>query len=70
MITLITAPPGYGKTVHAVWNEIRPAIEKGRLVYTSGIPKLKLPTISLKDAVGKIAGRTIDAVGDQQMIAG
>lgn len=46
MITLITGQPGNGKTAFAVWNEIRGHIEK-RIVYTIGIPKLKLPTIGL-----------------------
>lgn len=46
-ITLITAAPGAGKTIYAVWNLIKPAIEAGRVVYTAGIPELKLPTISL-----------------------
>lgn len=46
-ITLITAAPGAGKTIYAVWHLIKPAIEAGRVVYTAGIPELKLPTISL-----------------------
>lgn len=46
-ITLITAAPGAGKTIYAVWNIIKPAIESGRVVYTAGIPDLKLPAISL-----------------------
>ena len=46
-ITLITAAPGAGKTIYAVWNLIKPAIEAGRVVYTAGIPELKLPAISL-----------------------
>lgn len=46
-ITLITAAPGAGKTIYAVWNIIKPAIEAGRVVYTAGIPDLKLPAISL-----------------------
>ncbi len=46
-ITLITAAPGAGKTIYAVWNIIKPAIEAGRVVYTAGIPELKLPAISL-----------------------
>lgn len=46
-ITLITAAPGAGKTIFAVWNIIKPAIEADRVVYTAGIPELKLPAISL-----------------------
>lgn len=46
-ITLITAAPGAGKTIYAVWNIIKPATEAGRIVYTAGIPELKLPVISL-----------------------
>lgn len=46
-ITLITAAPGAGKTIYAVWDIIKPAIESDRVVYTVGIPDLKLPTISL-----------------------
>jgi len=46
-ITLITAAPGAGKTIYAVWNLIKPATEAGRIVYTAGIPELKLPVISL-----------------------
>ncbi|CAD84804.1 zonular occludens toxin family protein [Nitrosomonas europaea] len=46
-ITLITAAPGAGKTIFAVWNIIKPAVEADRVVYTAGIPELKLPAISL-----------------------
>lgn len=46
-ITLITAAPGAGKTIYAVWDIIKPATESDRVVYTVGIPELKLPTISL-----------------------
>lgn len=46
-ITLITAAPGAGKTIYAVWDIIKPAVEAGRIVYTAGIPELKLPAISL-----------------------
>lgn len=49
MITLITGTPGQGKTVKAVWDEIRPAVEQGRPVYYNGIPKLQLPAIRLLD---------------------
>lgn len=49
MITLITGTPGSGKSVYAVWHEIKPAIEKGRNVYSCGIPKLTLPAIPMKD---------------------
>jgi len=50
MITLITGTPGQGKSVYAVWNEIRTAIDAGRMVYYNGIPKLTLPAIQLTDA--------------------
>lgn len=46
-ITLITAAPGAGKTIYAVWNLIKPAFEAGRVIYTAGIPELKIPTISM-----------------------
>jgi zona occludens toxin len=45
MITLITATPGAGKTAYAVWHEIRTAEAAGRVVYTCGIPRLKIPSI-------------------------
>lgn len=44
-ITLLSSVPGGGKTSYAVWHEIKPAVEAGRIVYTAGIPKLTLPTI-------------------------
>lgn len=44
-ITLITAVPGGGKTAHAVWNIIKPACDKNRVVYCNSIPQLKLPVI-------------------------
>lgn len=50
MITLITGTPGSGKSVYAVWHEIKTAIEKGRNVYSCGIPKLTLPAIPMADA--------------------
>jgi zona occludens toxin len=50
MITLITGTPGSGKTLYAVWHEIRLACEQGRSVYSSGIPKLKLPVVPLSDS--------------------
>lgn len=46
-ITLLTSVPGGGKTSYAVWNVIKKAHEEGRVIYTVGIPKLKLPTIEL-----------------------
>lgn len=46
-ISLITAVPGGGKTIYAVWYIIKQAIEQGRTVYTAGIPDLQIPTISL-----------------------
>lgn len=50
MITLITGTPGQGKSVYAVWYEIRTALDTGRMVYYNGIPKLTLPAIQLNDA--------------------
>jgi len=44
-ITLITAVPGGGKTIYAVWHEIREACKQERVVYTSAIPELKFPTV-------------------------
>lgn len=44
-ITLITAVPGGGKTIYAVWYILRKAVEDQRTIYTVGIPELKLPTI-------------------------
>lgn len=44
-ITLITAVPGAGKTIYAVWYIIKKAVEEGRTIYTAAIPELKLPTI-------------------------
>lgn len=46
-ITLITAVPGGGKTLYAVWYIIKKAVGEGRIIYTAGIPELKLPVISL-----------------------
>jgi len=48
-ITLLTATPGCGKTNHAVWSIIKPAVESGRVVYVNRIPDLKLPHIKLSD---------------------
>lgn len=45
-ITLITAVPGGGKTLYAVWYIIKQAAEEGRIIYTVGIPELQIPTIS------------------------
>ncbi len=44
-ITLITAVPGGGKTIYAVWHEIREACKQERVVYTAAIPELKFPTV-------------------------
>ena len=49
-IILLTATPGCGKTNHAVWSHIKPAVEAGRVVYVCGIPDLKLPHIKLSIA--------------------
>ena len=49
MIIVITATPGCGKTNHAVWSIIKPAVESGRVVYVNRIPDLKLPHIKLTD---------------------
>lgn len=46
-ISLLTAVPGGGKTSYAVWNVIKEAHEKGKIIYTVGIPKLTIPTIEL-----------------------
>lgn len=58
MITLITGTPGSGKSVYAVWHEIKTAIEKGRNVYSCGIPKLSLPAIPLKDEEARLWYKT------------
>lgn len=50
MIIILTATPGAGKTNHAVWSHIKPAVESGRVVYVCGIPDLKLPHIKLTNA--------------------
>ena len=47
MITILTGGTGNGKTAYIVFNEIKKAVESGRLVYTCGIPKLTLPTIQV-----------------------
>ena len=44
-INLISAVPGGGKSSYIVWHVIKKAVEEGRIVYTVGIPKLKIPTI-------------------------
>ena len=50
-IIVLTATPGCGKTNHAVWSYIKPAVEEqGRVVYVCGIPDLKLPHIKLSIA--------------------
>ncbi len=46
-ITLLTSVPGGGKTSFAVWNVIKKAHDEGKIIYTCGIPKLKIPTIEL-----------------------
>lgn len=58
MITLITGTPGSGKSVYAVWHEIKTAIEKGRNVYSCGIPKLTLPAIPMKDEEARLWHKT------------
>lgn len=45
-ITLITAVPGAGKTLYAVWYLIKKAAEENRVIYTIGIPELVIPTIT------------------------
>lgn len=47
MIIILTATPGCGKTNHAVWSHIKPAVENDRIVYVCGIPDLKLMHIKL-----------------------
>ena len=46
-IIVLTATPGCGKTNHAVWSYIKPAVEAGRVVYVCGVPDLKLMHIKL-----------------------
>jgi zona occludens toxin len=46
-ITLLTSVPGGGKTSFAVQNIILKAHNEGKIIYTCGIPKLKIPTIEL-----------------------
>lgn len=46
-ITLITGKPGTGKTVFALSGFIKTNLQKGRVVYTNGIPDLKFPHIEL-----------------------
>lgn len=46
-ITLLTSVPGGGKTSFAVQNVILKAHNEGKIIYTCGIPKLKIPTIEL-----------------------
>lgn len=46
-ITLITGKPGTGKTVFALSSFIKLESEKGRIVYTTGIPDLKVSHIEL-----------------------
>lgn len=62
MITLITGTPGSGKSVYAVWHEIKTAIEKGRNVYFCGIPKLTLPAIPMKDEEARLWYKTVPKV--------
>jgi len=50
MIIILTATPGCGKTNHAVWSHIKPAVENDRIVYVCGIPDLKLMHIKLSIA--------------------
>jgi zona occludens toxin len=47
MITLITGTPGAGKTLYVVMEIIRPACDSGRIVYSCGIPALRLPVVPL-----------------------
>lgn len=50
MITLLSSVPGGGKTSYAVWHEIKREVEAGRVVYTCGIPNLKIQTIKVTHA--------------------
>ncbi|MER0217228.1 MAG: zonular occludens toxin [Nitrosomonas sp.] len=50
MIIILTATPGCGKTNHAVWSYIKPAVEAERIVYVCGIPDLKLMHVKLSIA--------------------
>lgn len=49
-ISLLTSVPGGGKTSYAVWSEILKEVARGRVVYTCGIPKLKIDNIQLSIA--------------------
>ncbi|MDD5323309.1 MAG: zonular occludens toxin domain-containing protein [Methylococcales bacterium] len=64
MITLITGTPGSGKSIYAVWHEIKPAVEAGRIVYSCGIPNLKLPAIPLSDDQARDWYKTIPKSND------
>lgn len=46
-IMLLTSVPDGGKTSFAVQNVILKAHNEGKIIYTCGIPKLKIPTIEL-----------------------
>lgn len=65
MITLITGTPGSGKSVYAVWHEIKAAIEKGRNVYSCGIPKLSLPAIPMKDEEARLWYKTAPKINSE-----
>lgn len=59
MIIILTATPGCGKTNHAVWSHIKPAVEHERIVYVCGIPDLKLTHIPIsRDKLNTWAQRT------------
>jgi zona occludens toxin len=60
MITLITGTPGSGKSLYAVMELIRPACDNGRIVYSSGIPALRLPVVPL----------TVDQVRNWHVVQG
>jgi zona occludens toxin len=47
MITLITGVPRAGKSAYIVWHIIKKHFDAGRLVYTAGIPELKIPVIQV-----------------------
>ena len=46
MITVLSGQPGNGKTSWVI-NEIKRELEKGRVIYTCGIPKIDLPVIPI-----------------------
>ncbi len=50
MITLITGVPRAGKSAYIVWHIIKKYFDIGRLVYSCGIPELKIPVVQVDHA--------------------